>query len=111
MVIFNFAGKREGPPTSISVARQVLHILSQHYPETLGICHFQNLPWVVKGFINIMWPFVDPVTKEKVSFGSLEGKELINDGVIDEAVLIAEAGGSLDVSCLQTVTRSLADQT
>ena len=107
MVIFNFSGSRQGPPTSISVARQVLHILSSHYPETLSISHFQQVPWFVKGFINLMWPFVDPATKKKVSFGTVEGGELIREDVVEIEVLLEECGGNLKVgepSCSLPIT-------
>ncbi|WVR05984.1 hypothetical protein IAU60_003012 [Kwoniella sp. DSM 27419] len=96
-VVFNFAGKRQGPPTSISVARETIHILSAYYPESLGVCVFQDMPWIVKGFINLMWPFVDPVTKQKVKFASSSDKELFKDGLLDPAQLLREAGGELDL--------------
>lgn len=117
-VIFNFAGKRQGPPTNVSVcsssrlycrrgvrliialqvARQVLHILSAHYPETLASSIFQNMPWVVKAFINLMWPFVDPVTKKKVKFANSEDRSLVKEGEVDADQLLVDCGGDLDVS-------------
>ncbi|OCF31116.1 hypothetical protein I316_07248 [Kwoniella heveanensis BCC8398] len=97
LVVFNFSGKRQGPPTSISAARQTIHILSAYYPESLGVCIFQDMPWIVKGFVNLMWPFVDPVTKQKVKIGSSEGKEVIKDGYADAGQVLREAGGDLDI--------------
>ena len=82
-------------------ARQLLHILGQHYPETLGLSFFQNLPWIVKAFINVMWPFVDPVTRKKVKFGSSEVGELTRDGDVKKDQLLIECGGDLDVSIVQ----------
>lgn len=113
MVLFNFAGKKEGPPTSPSVrttphshhqlflngsqvARETLHILSSHYPENLALSYFMNLSWLVRTFVNLMWPFVDPVTKQKVRFCTPE--ELGSKGDIDRNVLLKECGGDLDVS-------------
>ncbi|KAK8866028.1 hypothetical protein IAR55_001179 [Kwoniella newhampshirensis] len=97
VVIFNFAGKREGPPTSISAARQTLHILSHYYPERLGLCVFQNMPWIVKTFVSLMWPFVDPNTKKKVLFGSAEGGEIMKNGAVNAGQLMKEGGGTLDM--------------
>ncbi|WVQ97364.1 hypothetical protein IAU59_004476 [Kwoniella sp. CBS 9459] len=97
LVVFNFSGKRQGPPTSISAARQTIHILSAYYPESLGVCIFQDMPWIVKGFVNLMWPFVDPVTKGKVKIGSSQGKEVIKDGYADAGQLLKDAGGDLDI--------------
>ncbi|ORX36093.1 CRAL-TRIO domain-containing protein [Kockovaella imperatae] len=105
VVIFNFAGKRQGPPSSVSVslsdllsrsrkpffdtcsshnqnARQLLYILAQHYPETLSLSFFQDLPWIVKGFINLMWPFVDPNTRKKD---------------VEASQLLKECGGDLNI--------------
>ena len=53
------------------------------------------MPWIVKTFVNIMWPFVDPVTKKKVRFGSLEAVQ----GEILPPHLLKECGGDLNVSC------------
>ncbi|WVF70559.1 hypothetical protein IAT40_005350 [Kwoniella sp. CBS 6097] len=97
LVVFNFSGKRQGPPTSISAARQTIHILSAYYPESLGVCMFQDMPWIVKGFVNLMWPFVDPVTKSKVKIGSSEGREVIKDGYADAGQLLKDAGGDLEI--------------
>ena len=55
-----------------------------------------NLSWLVRTFINIMWPFVDANTKQKVKFCSPE--ELGKTGDIDREVLLKECGGDLDVS-------------
>lgn len=38
------------------------------YPERLGKARVINLPWVIKGFFKLITPFIDPVTKEKLSF-------------------------------------------
>lgn len=40
-----------------------------------------------------MWPFVDPVTKQKVKFGT----DIVADGDIDKEWLMKECGGDLDV--------------
>ncbi|ODV87287.1 hypothetical protein CANARDRAFT_174360 [[Candida] arabinofermentans NRRL YB-2248] len=53
---------------SVSVGKQVLHILQYHYPERLGRALFINIPFIVWGFLKICWPFVDSFTKQKVKF-------------------------------------------
>jgi len=75
------------------VARETLYILGAYYPETLSLCVFQNMPWIVSTFVNLMWPFVDPITKKKVRFG--------NSGVngeVDPDQLLVECGGNLNMS-------------
>lgn len=52
---------------SISVARKVLSILQQHYPETLGRALIVNLPTILTFFYKGISPFLDPVTRDKVS--------------------------------------------
>ena len=52
---------------SISVARKVLHILQQHYVETLGRALVVNLPVLLSFFYKGISPFLDPVTRDKVS--------------------------------------------
>ena len=56
------------------------------------------MPWIVKAFVNLMWPFVDPATKKKVKFGSAEGAEIVKDGEVAEDQLLVECGGDLNVS-------------
>ena len=51
---------------SISVASKVLHILQQHYVETLGRALVVNLPFLLNFFYKGISPFLDPVTRDKV---------------------------------------------
>ncbi|KAF9486437.1 CRAL/TRIO domain-containing protein [Pholiota conissans] len=53
---------------SISVARKVLHILQQHYVETLGRAIVVNLPMLLNFFYKGISPFLDPVTRDKMRF-------------------------------------------
>ncbi|KAG5639655.1 hypothetical protein H0H81_008816 [Sphagnurus paluster] len=53
---------------SISVARKVLHILQQHYVETLGRAIVVNLPMLFNFFYKGISPFLDPVTRDKMRF-------------------------------------------
>ncbi|SJL06625.1 related to PDR16 protein [Armillaria ostoyae] len=50
---------------SISTARKVLHILQQHYVETLGRALVVNLPMILSFFYKGISPFLDPVTRDK----------------------------------------------
>jgi len=56
------------------------------------------MPWIVKTFVNLMWPFVDPATKKKVRFSSVADKTLVGDGTVEGGQLLRECGGELDVS-------------
>ena len=46
---------------------QVLTILQQHYVETLGRAIVVNLPPLLNFFYKGISPFLDPVTRDKVS--------------------------------------------
>ncbi|ODV61047.1 phosphatidylinositol transporter ASCRUDRAFT_16581, partial [Ascoidea rubescens DSM 1968] len=53
---------------SISIGKQVLHILQNHYPERLGKALLTNMPWYAKTFLNLIHPFIDPLTKTKLVY-------------------------------------------
>jgi len=53
---------------SLSVARKVVHILQNHYPETLGRGLVVNLPTILAFFYRGLSPFMDPVTRDKIRF-------------------------------------------
>jgi hypothetical protein len=55
-----------------------------------------NLSWLVRTFVNVMWPFVDSVTKSKVKFCAPE--ELGASEDVAQHVLLKECGGNVDVS-------------
>ena len=82
--------------TNYQAARETLHILSYHYPENLAVSYFMNLSWLVRTFVNVMWPFVDSVTKSKVKFCTPE--ELGAMGDVAPDILLKECGGNVDVS-------------
>lgn len=46
------------------------------YPERLGKAHVINLPLLVKGFFKVISPFIDPATREKLSFDKDCSKEV-----------------------------------
>ncbi|KAF8575184.1 CRAL/TRIO domain-containing protein [Ramaria rubella] len=65
-LLINFADRAKNP--SMGTARKVLHILQTHYPERLGRALVINVPFLVTAFLNLILPFVDPVTREKIKF-------------------------------------------
>ncbi|QPG75981.1 hypothetical protein FOA43_003367 [Brettanomyces nanus] len=54
------------PP--LSVGRQVLHILQTHYPERLGKALLTNIPFLGRAFLKLIYPFIDPLTRQKLVF-------------------------------------------
>jgi hypothetical protein len=51
------------------------------------------MPWIVKAFVNLMWPFVDANTKKKVRFG----EDIVAVGDVHADQLLKECEGDLDV--------------
>lgn len=65
------------PP--LSVSKQFLQILGDHYPERLYKVFFVDPSWYLKVFTQIIWPFVDPITMQKFHFVDGGGKKMSTD--------------------------------
>ncbi|KAI0814848.1 CRAL-TRIO domain-containing protein [Irpex lacteus] len=76
MIIVDYKTTSLRTNPSISVARQTLHILQDHYVETLGRALVVNLPMILNFFYKGISPFLDPVTRDKMRFNP-DVKELI----------------------------------
>ncbi|KAK9239141.1 CRAL-TRIO domain-containing protein [Lipomyces kononenkoae] len=67
-LLIDFKSSTSSKNPSVSQGRQVLHILQTHYPERLGKALVINIPWFVWTFLKIIYPFIDPLTREKLVF-------------------------------------------
>ncbi|KAK9315394.1 CRAL-TRIO domain-containing protein [Lipomyces starkeyi] len=67
-LLIDFKSSTSSTNPSVSQGRQVLHILQTHYPERLGKALVINIPWFVWTFLKIIYPFIDPLTREKLVF-------------------------------------------
>ncbi|EFJ50825.1 hypothetical protein VOLCADRAFT_88143 [Volvox carteri f. nagariensis] len=52
----------------LDVAMATLRILSDHFPERLHRCFFIDAPSLFSFLFSALWPFVDPVTRQKIVF-------------------------------------------
>ena len=68
---------KNAPP--LSTSKFTLNILQKHYPERMHRIYLCNPPYVFKAFWQIVKPFVDPVTKEKIVFLYGKQSELANN--------------------------------
>jgi len=87
----NFGDKSKSPP--LWVARDMLYILQNHYPERLGKAFVINIPWLVDAFLRIIMQFVDPVTKTKVHFNP----DVVKENLISSDMLLREWRGDMEV--------------
>ncbi|VBB75725.1 Putative phosphatidylinositol transfer protein PDR1 [Podospora comata] len=68
LINFKQSKSRSNTSPGIGLAREVLDILQNHYPERLGKALIINMPWVVTAFFKLITPFIDPHTREKLAF-------------------------------------------
>ena len=53
---------------SMSISKLSLNVLQNHYPERLGKGILVNIPWFAWAFLKMMYPFLDPETRQKAIF-------------------------------------------
>ncbi|CAN0148035.1 unnamed protein product, partial [Hapterophycus canaliculatus] len=73
-VVIDYVGFTVRNSPAIKTSMATLHILQNHYPETLGQAFFVSPPFVFKGFWKVIYPFIDKDTKEKFVFVSGSAK-------------------------------------
>ncbi|KAK2754502.1 hypothetical protein FQN54_006903 [Arachnomyces sp. PD_36] len=89
-LLVNFAQTSTGQNASLSQGKQTLNILQYHYPERLGRALVINIPFVIWGFLKLITPFIDPLTREKLKF---------NEGLrqhVPPSQLMKETGGDVE---------------
>ena len=79
---------------SMSASKRTLSILQDHYCERMYRAYICNPPFVFRSFYNVIKPFVDPVTKQKVCWcvGKNGLDQIVEDvGGQDKADVLLEA--------------------
>eukprot|EP01023_Acetabularia_acetabulum_P037098 TRINITY_DN3513_c0_g2_i1.p1 TRINITY_DN3513_c0_g2~~TRINITY_DN3513_c0_g2_i1.p1 ORF type:complete len:280 (+),score=43.08 TRINITY_DN3513_c0_g2_i1:110-949(+) len=66
IIDMNNYSRQNSPPLSYSL--QVLRIFSGHYPERLHKFYLVDAPAIFSLLYTAVYPFIDPVTKEKINF-------------------------------------------
>ncbi|KAI5451856.1 Phosphatidylinositol transfer protein (PITP) [Naganishia albida] len=89
--IVDLTGKIEKSSAQINVARGILQTMQTYYPEKLGFAMVQNLGFISKALVNIIWPFVDAYTKEKVQFDV----DIANSTRVHPDLMMTRLGGNL----------------
>ncbi|KAL0563608.1 Phosphatidylinositol transfer protein (PITP) [Marasmius crinis-equi] len=88
--LINFGDKAEHP--SLAVARSILNIFQDHYPERLGKALIINVPFLITMFFKLLTPFMDPNTVQKLKFNP----DVIKDGLFTPDMLVKDWGGNQD---------------
>ncbi len=70
VIIMDFENWKMKHSAPMEVTKQTIHILQECYVERMAKAYITNAPLVFRTFWNIVRPFLDPVTKEKVIFCS-----------------------------------------
>ena len=70
------------PP--LSVGKEVLHILQTHYPERLGRALLFNMHWIAKSFLNLISPFIDPMTRSKIIYDVKDVEQYVKKEQLDK---------------------------
>ncbi|KAI9898695.1 hypothetical protein N3K66_007055 [Trichothecium roseum] len=91
LINFKPSKARQNTSVPISTAREVLHVLQNHYPERLGKALIINVPFMVWGFFKLITPFIDPITREKLKFN-----EDMKQYVPSSQLWSADWGGDMD---------------
>ncbi|KAF9468031.1 CRAL-TRIO domain-containing protein [Collybia nuda] len=87
-LLINYGDKSKGGP-AFSVARTVLSILQDHYPERLGLALIINVPFLLNAFYKLINPFIDPVSREKMRFNP----QVVKDSIFTPEMVMADAWG------------------
>lgn len=85
----------------LAALKNVFDTLQNHYVERLGQLYLYCAPAVFKGLWNCVYPFIDPVTREKVKFVYKEDGEAELDKMFAKEILPPELGGTAKLVPLQ----------
>lgn len=66
--LIEMSGMKVAMTHSMSITKNCINIMQSHYVERLGKAFFINAPWLFSALWKVIAPFLDPVTKAKVSF-------------------------------------------
>ncbi len=71
----NYKADKHEPP--LSLIKELMFCLRDHYPERMQHMFFVNAPFKFRAFWALLKPFIDPVTKRKIQFVSGSQKQSV----------------------------------
>lgn len=90
----NYGVPKLGDNQTPAFAKENMQIVADHYPRNVGKAVLQDMGFVVRTFINLIWPFVDSWTKEVTLFD----KSSKPQPEIEASLIPKECKGEFDVS-------------
>eukprot|EP01125_Pyxidicula_operculata_P004228 TRINITY_DN1627_c0_g1_i1.p1 TRINITY_DN1627_c0_g1~~TRINITY_DN1627_c0_g1_i1.p1 ORF type:complete len:189 (+),score=48.54 TRINITY_DN1627_c0_g1_i1:342-908(+) len=90
VVDFKDANLMAGGMSGMKTSKEILNILQDYYPETLGCAFILNAPWTFSAFWSVISPFLHPITHSKIRFVK-KTDELLQ--IIEKKELEVEYGG------------------
>ncbi|KAG0222796.1 hypothetical protein BGW42_006327 [Actinomortierella wolfii] len=67
-IIIDFLGSSMRTSPGAAVAKQIIDVLGNQFPERLGKAYIIHAPWFFFPFYKLVSPWIDPVTKAKIHF-------------------------------------------
>ncbi|KAF9976763.1 hypothetical protein BGZ73_007898 [Actinomortierella ambigua] len=67
-IIIDFHGSSMRTSPGAAVAKQIIDVLGNQFPERLGKAYIIHAPWFFFPFYKLISPWIDPVTKAKIHF-------------------------------------------
>eukprot|EP00753_Platysulcus_tardus_P016975 PLAT6166.1.p1 GENE.PLAT6166.1~~PLAT6166.1.p1 ORF type:complete len:293 (-),score=81.93 PLAT6166.1:102-860(-) len=97
VLVIDYTGYSLSNAPPMKTSRASLDILSNQYPERLAVAYMVNAPFLFWGFWNLISPFINSVTKEKIKFvSSKDLPEVMSHHFADTSVLETRLGGESD---------------
>lgn len=95
IVDFNHFSTQVQPP--LSVCKEMINIMSNHYPERLGACYIVDSPFIFSMLWKAIKPFINSATRAKVHFvNGQDEKESVFSKIFDLTTLESRFGGTHD---------------
>lgn len=75
-VLFDYSQYTYKNQPPLDLIKQLMSCLSDHYPERLRFLFFIDTPMRFRAFWNLLKPFIDPVTRNKIQFVTGDAQKL-----------------------------------
>lgn len=98
LLIIDFKGYSMLNAPPMKTSKETLSILQNHYPERLGKAVLLDAPRLFSGAFRALSVFMDPVTREKISFMSTTHEPHIEEleALVDRSCVERDLGGLVD---------------